>query len=166
MLIHLSKENEEKYNAENITVLFDFSAKWCGPCRAMKPHLEKASDFLANTNLKLDFVVVDVDEYEDFSIKYDVRCMPTLILLKRGKIVARKEGMTNADALLLMIGQHFDIKDKNSEESDSDEEVQIVRDESTDKSKEDLTDKSTDKSTDDSTNSADLVEESNVVKKY
>lgn len=70
-------------------VLLHFSAKWCGPCKAMSPVVkilgEKYKDLI-------EIQKVDVDEDKELPAKYDVRSIPTFILLKGGKEFAKTKG--------------------------------------------------------------------------
>ncbi|KAH7263007.1 thioredoxin-like protein [Fusarium tricinctum] len=65
------------------TVLVDFWAPWCGPCRFISPVIEKLSGNTPN----IYFVKVNVDEAEDISQEYGIRAMPTFILFKDGEKV-------------------------------------------------------------------------------
>jgi HEAT repeat protein len=75
------------------SVLLDFSATWCGPCRQMKPivtRLEKEG---------LPIWEVDTDENTQLSVRYKVRAVPTFVLLKDDKEVDRTVGMTSEESL-------------------------------------------------------------------
>jgi thioredoxin 1 len=69
-------------------VLVDFFATWCGPCRVLVPILEE----LANENPHIRVVTVNVDEEPDLAIAYEVKNLPTLLVFKNGKVVARNIG--------------------------------------------------------------------------
>lgn len=64
-------------------VLVDFTASWCGPCKRIKPALEKMSQDYD----KVFFCTVDVDECEELSKKYEISCMPTFMFFKNGQPV-------------------------------------------------------------------------------
>lgn len=70
-------------------VLVDFFAEWCGPCKAMAPALDQASEELAG---KVKIVKVDVDKSPAIKDKYAIRGMPTLVVIKGGKVVRRHMG--------------------------------------------------------------------------
>lgn len=70
-------------------VLVDFYAEWCGPCKAMAPALDEVGNELAG---KIKIVKLDVDNNPKVVEKYGIRAMPTLVLFKDGKPVARHVG--------------------------------------------------------------------------
>ncbi len=70
-------------------VLVDFWATWCGPCRAIAPHLESlASEF----DGKLKVVKIDVDNNQGTAAEYKVTSLPTVLLFKDGKVVGKIVG--------------------------------------------------------------------------
>lgn len=84
-------------------VLVDFSASWCGPCRAMAPALEK---FAASRD-DLDVVKVDIDEAPGIAGRYSVRSVPTLMLFVAGKPVATQAGMMSEGQLARFVEPHL-----------------------------------------------------------
>lgn len=70
-------------------VLVDFFAEWCGPCKAMAPALDEVAEEMRG---KLKVVKLDVDKNPSAMKTYGIRSMPTLILFKDGKPVARRVG--------------------------------------------------------------------------
>ena len=79
-------------------VLVDFYAEWCGPCKAMKPTLEK---FKESSNIPL--VKVNVDEELEISKKYGIRSIPCFIVVEDGKELTKKIGMQSIDQLLEIV---------------------------------------------------------------
>lgn len=67
-------------------VLVDFTAAWCGPCRVMKPLLGALSTEYAG---RVQFTEVDVDEDPALAQRFDVRSMPTFVVLRDGREVGR-----------------------------------------------------------------------------
>jgi thioredoxin 2 len=83
-------------------VLVDLWAQWCGPCRAVSPALEQVATELAG---KVKLVKVDVDAAQSLSRRFDVRAVPTLMIIKDGKVVARQSGATPASTLRRWVEQ-------------------------------------------------------------
>jgi thioredoxin 2 len=77
-------------------VLVDMWAPWCGPCRMVTPALEQVAGDLAGS---LKLVKVNVDDAPGLSRRFDVRAVPTLMILKDGKVIARQAGAASAAAL-------------------------------------------------------------------
>jgi len=73
------------------TVLVDFFATWCGPCRMLNPELEQVTS--------AEVLKVDVDDNETLKNEYGIMSVPTLILLKDGNFVDRKSGYITKDAI-------------------------------------------------------------------
>ena len=71
------------------SVVIDFYATWCGPCKRIAPVFEDLADKFYP---KIQFLKVDVDESPELVDKFDVHAMPTFVFLKDGKIVKRVEG--------------------------------------------------------------------------
>ena len=90
-----------KAGSTNSLVVIDFSATWCGPCKAIAPLFEE----LAQDTEGVYFLKVDVDENPDTAAKYSVSAMPTFLFIKNGEVVDRLMG-ANPARLQELIEQH------------------------------------------------------------
>jgi thioredoxin 2 len=79
-----------------VPVLLDLWATWCGPCRMVSPALERLAQAYAG---RIKLVKVDVDRAPGLSRRFDVRSVPTLVVLDRGHVVARQSGAAPEQAL-------------------------------------------------------------------
>ena len=88
----------EKHIAKSdIPVLVDVWAPWCGPCRVMGPQFEAAAK---QAEPKLRFVKLNSDEHQELSGRLGIRGIPTMIMFRGGKEVARISGaMSSSDIL-------------------------------------------------------------------
>jgi thioredoxin 1 len=97
-----SKDFDEKVLLSNKTVLVDFYADWCGPCKALAPTLDQiATEQEATTTI----VKVDVDASQDLASKYGVRGMPTMLIFKDGEVKGTLVGNQPKQAILNGLSQ-------------------------------------------------------------
>ena len=94
-----SKNFEEEVLQSEKTVLVDFYADWCGPCKMLAPVMEE----IANENEDIKVVKVNVDEAQDLAVKYDVMSIPTSVVIKNGQEVDRIVGLTGKETILNMV---------------------------------------------------------------
>ncbi|HAS18614.1 MAG TPA: thioredoxin [Flavobacteriaceae bacterium] len=88
-------------------VLIDFFAEWCGPCKMMPPILNQLK---ANMGSSLRILKIDVDKNPDVASKYQVRGVPTLLLMRSGKILWKQSGVLQAGELQQVIEHHLKVK--------------------------------------------------------
>ena len=87
-----SFENEVVQN--DIPVLVDFWAEWCGPCRMIAPIIEELADEYKDT---VKFGKIDTDKNRDVPVKFDIQAIPTIILFNKGQIAHKFVGLTSKD---------------------------------------------------------------------
>lgn len=80
-------------------IVIDFYATWCGPCKAMKPHLEKAARTYKG---RIDFYCVDVDKNQEWANYLGIASIPTLVIYKNGKIYTVETGYREYDELVTL----------------------------------------------------------------
>ncbi|GET31495.1 hypothetical protein PbJCM13498_03580 [Prolixibacter bellariivorans] len=78
------------------TVLVDFWAPWCGPCKMIAPTLNE----IAEENHNVTIAKVNVDEQQQLAQKYNIRNIPTMILFRDGKAEKRITGVKSKKAIL------------------------------------------------------------------
>jgi thioredoxin 1 len=81
-------------------ILVDFTATWCGPCKAQAAILDKVADHSDAVVVK-----VDVDECPELAARFAVRGMPTLLVFENGKETGRRLGLASEAAVLALMGQ-------------------------------------------------------------
>ena len=88
-VITITKENfnEEVINSKK-PVLLDFWASWCGPCRMVSPIVDEIADERADVKVGK----VNVDEQPELASKFGVMSIPTLVVMKDGKITSQMVG--------------------------------------------------------------------------
>ena len=96
--INLKNENFDSVVREG-TVLVDFFAPWCGPCRAMMPIIDE----IASEREDIKVVAVNVDEQRALAERFRVVSIPTLLIMKDGETVTRLQGARPKAALLEII---------------------------------------------------------------
>lgn len=83
--------NKELNTADKKLIVF--SAEWCGPCKILKPNLEKAEEMVEGIKI----IKADVSENEDSTRDFNVKNIPTCVLINEGKEVARFHGVKSPE---------------------------------------------------------------------
>ena len=97
-VLEIDEQNfkEEVLESEK-PVLIDFFATWCGPCKMMSPIIDEIAKEVGN-DVKVG--KVDVDENQELAIKYDVMSIPTIIIVKNGKVEKTFVGLRDKEEIL------------------------------------------------------------------
>ena len=82
----------------------DFWAEWCGPCRLIGPIIE---DLATEYEGKATIGKVNVDDNPEVSLKYGVRSIPTILIIKDGEVVDKQVGVTTKATLAAKIAAHL-----------------------------------------------------------
>ncbi len=99
-VLHVNKENFELIKNSEKTVLLDFYADWCGPCRMVGPIVEE----IANERDDILVAKINVDDEPDLAMQFGVSTIPSLFVLKNGEIVNQASGARPKPQILAMLG--------------------------------------------------------------
>lgn len=99
-VLHITKEN---FNAEVVnsdrTVLLDFWATWCGPCRMVGPLVEE----IAAEHPEIKVGKINVDEQPELAAQFQIMSIPTLMVVKNGQITQRVVGARPKAQILALV---------------------------------------------------------------
>ncbi len=99
-LIHVTSENFEKDVMQSEkTVLIDFWATWCGPCRMIAPIVEE----IAAEREDITVAKIDVDEAGDLANAFGITSIPTLVVMKNGEIANKSVGYQGKESILKLL---------------------------------------------------------------
>ena len=90
---------EEEVLKSDKTVLIDFYANWCAPCKMLSPVIEEVA--IENDDIKV--VKINVDDLQELAVKYEVISIPTLVVIKNGQEVKRSVGFISKSQILELI---------------------------------------------------------------
>jgi thioredoxin 1 len=83
--VHLTEQTfDETLSTHEGLLMVDFWAEWCGPCRAIAPVLD---DLVRESSGRVSLAKVNVDENPGLAARYGIRSIPTILLVKQGKVV-------------------------------------------------------------------------------
>jgi len=86
-----------------VPVLVDFWAEWCGPCKAIAPHVEALAEEFGD---KAKVFKVDVDSEPDLAGKHGIMSIPALLVFKGGREVDRVVGILSKDQIKALVERH------------------------------------------------------------
>ena len=95
---------EEDVNGASLPVLIDFWAEWCGPCKMISPILEELAEEMED---KIKIVKIDVDNNNQIAMKYSIRSIPTLMIIKEGAVQAQHIGAASKSQIQEFINQNI-----------------------------------------------------------
>ena len=79
-IIEITEENFDEISRKYPRLLLDFTATWCGPCKALEPMLKEIVGTIENENFAMG--KVNVDDNQELALKFDVMNVPTMVFLK------------------------------------------------------------------------------------
>lgn len=102
-VIVVTKENFKKEVLESdIPVLLDFWAPWCGPCRMVSPIVDEIAEEISDTKIGK----INIDDQTELATQFGVMSIPTLAIVKNGKVVSTSVGAKPKTAILEMISSY------------------------------------------------------------
>ena len=87
-----------------LPVLLDFTATWCGPCKALTPIIDQIATEYGG---RLKVAKLDIDDSPDVPARFSIRGVPTVILFKNGQEVGRQVGLAPKPKLVAMFEHHL-----------------------------------------------------------
>lgn len=97
--LNVNKDNFNELKSSDKPVLLDFYAKWCGPCRIVGPIIDE----IAAENPQYVVGKINIDNEQDLAKEFGVLSIPTLIVLKDGKVAAKSVGAMPKEQILSLI---------------------------------------------------------------
>jgi len=100
-VLTLTEQNWEMEVVSSSTpVLVDFWAEWCKPCLAMSPDIEAVAELYRG---RLRVGKLNVEQYSEVAGRYNVTAMPTVLVLKEGRVLEQRVGKLSKDALVKLL---------------------------------------------------------------
>ena len=102
-------EFEEKVKNNELPVVVDFWAPWCGPCKMVAPILDKLAEEYAG---KVVIAKVNTDDEQKYAMEYGVQGIPTMIFVNEGKLIHRQVGALPEPMLRDLFDQFINLSDE------------------------------------------------------
>ena len=99
MALEVTDANFEELVNSGKPMVLDFWAEWCGPCRMVVPLVEE----IAKERSDIKVVKINVDEEQELAMQFGVMSIPTLVVMKNGKIVNQVTGARPKAQILAML---------------------------------------------------------------
>lgn len=100
-VVNLNEKNfEEEVLKSDKTVLIDFWASWCGPCRMMSPVVDEIAEEMKDA---VKVCKINIDEEQNLAVKYNVMSIPTFIVIRDGKEIGRTIGVQDKEEIKKML---------------------------------------------------------------
>src|SRR6476620_2928095 len=121
-VVELTKENFEQVITSNATVVVDYWAPWCGPCRGFAPVFER----VAEQNSDVVFAKVNTDDEQEIASHFQIRSIPTLMVFREQIIVFSQPGALPQNALEQVVSKakEIDMDDVRKQISEQQEKSQ------------------------------------------
>lgn len=103
-VVHTNSGSFDKVINQDVPVLVDFWAPWCGPCKMLGPVLEQVEGELGG---KAVVAKLNVDDEQDIAIRFGVSSIPTMIVFKKGEAVDRAVGFMSKDRVKAILERHM-----------------------------------------------------------
>jgi thioredoxin 1 len=88
----------------------DFWAEWCGPCRALAPTFEKLAAAFGD---EITFAKANVDQVPELANRYNIQAIPTLLLIKNGRVGEQLIGYHSYEDLAQVLSRHISVPAKS-----------------------------------------------------
>ena len=100
MIRNITKENfQSEVLKSDKKVLLDFWATWCGPCMMLSPTVDEVANEVSNVK----FGKINVDEQDELAQQFGISSIPTLVVVKDGKVVKQSVGLIPKSAILELL---------------------------------------------------------------